>query len=288
MLKYLGRALLALLYGGGVLSAVFLFLCAVGVLSPQVVADALSISPRPQAAGQTVLSPAVEQAPPAPPERFRQVEPEELDQVRAGEGVVLTMKAPDGQLGYISALELAADCAASSGTAGRNEALYALNQREGVYSVALVSCLRDDALVDHRPALALQRVSGSPWRDAQGGGWLNPASEEVQAYLGGICAELAGLGFDEIVLVDCAYPTEGALACLKPYTDRAQTLEGFCRKLEEEMAQFPVKLSVVGCADYAQADSLSGQTAAVLASFPGRVWAREPEALGAFEAVALP
>ena len=30
MLKYLGRALLALLYGGGVLSAVFLFLCAVG------------------------------------------------------------------------------------------------------------------------------------------------------------------------------------------------------------------------------------------------------------------
>ena len=40
MLKYLGRALLALLYGGGVLSAVFLFLCAVGVLSPQVVADA--------------------------------------------------------------------------------------------------------------------------------------------------------------------------------------------------------------------------------------------------------
>lgn len=293
MLKYLGRAFLALLYGGGVLSAVFLVLCAAGVLSPQVVAEALSLSPRPQEAGQAVIAPATAEAeeestPPAPPEQLRRVELEELDQVHAGEGIVLTMKAPDGQLNYISALPLAADCAASSGAAGRNETLYRLNQRDGVYCVALVSCLRDDTLAGYQPELALQRVSGSPWRDAGGGAWLDPASEEVQAYLGGICAELAGLGFDEIVLTDCAYPSEGPLSTLKPYPDRAKVLETFCRGLEEDLAQYSVKLSVVGCADYAQADNLSGQTAAVLASFPGRVWAEEPEALGAFEAVEMP
>lgn len=288
MIKYLGRALLALLYSGGVLSAVFLLLCALGVLSPQVVAEALALTPRTQETFSSAVLPEPE-TPEAPPVQLRRLEPEALDQVRAGEGVLLTMKAPDGQLGYISALSLAADSGASSGAAGRNQALYALNRREGVYTAALVSCLRDDAVTAYAPDLALQRQSGSPWRDGEGGGWLDPAREEVQAYLSGICGELAGLGFDEIILTDCAYPTAGPLSALRPYPDRSAVLEAFCRRLEEDLAEYPVRLSVVGCGDYAQADSLSGQSAAVLASFPGRVWAEEdPAALGAFHASVLP
>ncbi len=39
--------------------------------------------------------------------------------------------------------------------------------------------------------------------------WLDPTQETVQAYLIGLCRELADLGFDEILLTHCAYPTQG-------------------------------------------------------------------------------
>lgn len=44
-------------------------------------------------------------------------------------------------------------------------------------------------------------------------------------YLVGVCRELADLGFDEIVLTHCAYPTAGAVACLRPLGDKTGTLE---------------------------------------------------------------
>ena len=46
---------------------------------------------------------------------------------RGSDGVVLSMKDPDGTLGYVSALALAADIHASSGDPDRNQALRALN-----------------------------------------------------------------------------------------------------------------------------------------------------------------
>lgn len=290
VLTRMGRVLLALLYGAGGLSGIFLLLCALGVLSPQVVADALGLEVLESPPGQAVLAPAqVEVRDNPPPEALRPLALESLEDALPGEAVLLDMKPPDGQLGYISALPLAADCGASSGAAERNQALYRLTHRAGGYTAALVSCLRDDALSGYAPGYALRRVSGSVWRDPEGIGWLDPASEEVREYLRGVCLELAALGFDEVILTDCAYPTAGALESLRPCEDRSEALEAFCRQLEEALAEYPeVKLSVVGCGDYGEAESLSGQTAGVLASFPGRVWAEDPEALAAFGAAELP
>ena len=48
----------------------------------------------------------------------------------------------------------------------------------------------------------------------------------------GVCRELADLGFDEIVLTHCAYPTEGAVECLRPLGDKTGALEKLLRQFQ--------------------------------------------------------
>ena len=188
-----------------------------------------------------------------------------------------------------NALPLAADAGASSGDPDRNEVLRALNDTPGLYTVAQVSCLRDSALVREEPGLSLHRVSGSPWLDESRQGWLDPAQPQVQSYLIGLCRELAQLGFDEILLTDCGFPTQGDLDSLRAVEEKEETLETFCRQLQGALADTPVTLSVMGQRDSVTADPVSGQTTALLATF-GRVWtqAEDQEALAAFDPVVLP
>lgn len=286
------RVFLTLLYAAGGISGVFLLLCALGVLSPEGIGVWLGRVPDPvPAAQQEVLSTNIADS---VDKQFQALPLEALDRAGAlageGKGLVLTMKAADGSLGYISALPLAADCGASSGAAERNQRLWQLNQREEVYSVAQVSCFRDGKLADYDRRLALCRPSGSVWRDGERLAWLDPTEELVQDYLIGICTELAQLGFDEILLTDCAYPTQGDLASLADTGERAAQLEAFCRRLQGALADYPLLVSVQGAGDFAQKGNQSGQTAALLASFPGRVWAAEADAaaLEAFRPVVLP
>lgn len=205
------------------------------------------------------------------------------------DGVVLSMKEPDGTLGYVSALALAADIHASSGDPDRNGALRALNDTPGLYTVAQVSCLRDGALGTAEPDLGLRRVSGSPWRDEAGQTWLDPTQETVQTYLIGLCRELADLGFDEILLTHCAYPTQGETDTLRDTAEREAALATFCRRLQGALADEDVTLSIQGQADSGSPDAPSGQTTGLLATF-GRVWAAEADqaALAAFDPVLLP
>lgn len=284
--RRVGRVLFGLLCGAGGVAGVFLLLYSLGVVEPE------EIFPRAD-------TPAVQTAAPVTvtEERtFRAVSLAVDDladavQVSQGfDGVVVTMKDPSGELNYVSALSLAADCGSSAADPDRNEAIRTMNRTEGLYTVAQVSCLRDDALAKAAPELTLKRVSGSPWRDDTGACWLDPSSGEVQTYLIGVCQELAQLGFDEIVLTGCAYPTQGAVEELRSQEDRAEVLETFCRRLQGALADFPIVLSVVGESDGEGLSRDSGQTAALLASFPGRVWSREEDqtALAVFQPVVLP
>lgn len=292
----LGRLLLGLVCSAGALAGCFLLLCALGVLSPGAISQQVTawLSPHQDTAPTT--GPAEISVPdPAPDGPFQAVflPLEALDSaqtIAAGyDGVVLPMKTGDGALGYVSSLPLAADTGASSGDPDRNQALRALNDTPGLYTVAQVSCLRDGALTRADPALALHRVSGSPWLDRGGQGWLDPTQAQVQNYLTGVCQELARLGFDEILLTDCAFPTQGDLDSLGTIPRREEVLETFCRQLQGALADYDVTLSVVGLADSTTAAPASGQTTALLATF-GRVWAAEEDAgaLAAFAPVALP
>lgn len=291
----IGRVLLVLLCSAGVLSGGFLLLCGLGVLSPAAISQQVSAWLHPPAASTPASAPAEDLSLPEENDPFKGVFLS-LDQLADAQtladgydGVILPMKTADGALGYVSALPLAADAGASSGDPDRNEVLRALNDTPGLYTVAQVSCLRDSALVREEPGLSLHRVSGSPWLDESRQGWLDPAQPQVQSYLIGLCRELAQLGFDEILLTDCGFPTQGDLDSLRAVEEKEETLETFCRQLQGALADTPVTLSVMGQRDSVTADPVSGQTTALLATF-GRVWtqAEDQEALAAFDPVVLP
>ena len=291
----IGRVLLVLLCSAGVLSGGFLLLCGLGVLSPAAISQQVSAWLHPPAASTPASAPAEDLSLPEENDPFQGVFLS-LDQLADAQtladgydGVILPMKTADGALGYVSALPLAADAGASSGDPDRNEVLRALNDTPGLYTVAQVSCLRDSALVREEPGLSLHRVSGSPWLDESRQGWLDPAKPQVQSYLIGLCRELAQLGFDEILLTDCGFPTQGDLDSLRAVEEKEETLETFCRQLQGALADTPVTLSVMGQRDSVTADPVSGQTTALLATF-GRVWtqAEDQEALAAFDPVVLP
>ena len=291
----IGRVLLVLLCSAGVLSGGFLLLCGLGVLSPAAISQQVSAWLHPPAASTPASAPAEDLSLPEENDPFQGVFLS-LDQLADAQtladgydGVILPMKTADGALGYVSALPRAADAGASSGDPDRNEALRALNDTPGLYTVAQVSCLRDSALVREEPGLSLHRVSGSPWLDESRQGWLDPAQPQVQSYLIGLCRELAQLGFDEILLTDCGFPTQGDLDSLRAVEEKEETLETFCRQLQGALADTPVTLSVMGQRDSVTADPVSGQTTALLATF-GRVWtqAEDQETLAAFDPVVLP
>ncbi|WP_417343982.1 putative glycoside hydrolase [Evtepia gabavorous] len=291
----IGRVLLVLLCSAGVLSGGFLLLCGLGVLSPAAISQQVSAWLHPPAASTPASAPAEDLSLPEENDPFQGVFLS-LDQLADAQtladgydGVILPMKTADGALGYVSALPLAADAGASSGDPDRNEALRALNDTPGLYTVAQVSCLRDSALVREEPGLSLHRVSGSPWLDESRQSWLDPAQPQVQSYLIGLCRELAQLGFDEILLTDCGFPTQGDLDSLRAVEEKEETLETFCRQLQGALADTPVTLSVMGQRDSVTADPVSGQTTALLATF-GRVWtqAEDQAALAAFDPVILP
>ena len=269
--------------GGG--AGIFLLLCAAGVVEPDTLGPSAP-EPAVAAAGWT--------APEPKPLRAAFLEPENLGMaVRAAKGkngVMVPMKGPDGKLAWVSALPRAADSGVSFPLPARNEAIRAMNGTAGLYTVAKISCFRDDAMASAYPSLALKRNSGSLWQDKDGHCRLDPSEPGVLSWCSGLCRELAELGFDEILLSDCAYPTgEGTEDLIRP-DDPAAVLDRFCRQLQKKLTDCPVVLSIEGVTKGGVLDPDSGQTSALLASFSGRVWTADgsSDTLAAFAPSVIP
>ena len=131
--------------------------------------------------------------------------------------VVLDMKTPEGRLNYISYQSLAA---LGNGDSDRVISLLGQLCSEGVRTVACMSCFRDDLLAE------------------QVGGWLDNADETVDSYLSGVTAELARMGFDEILLEH--WQTPGA--------SQTQT-EAFLHRMEQALEDTGAVLSVLTSGD---------------------------------------
>ena len=148
--------------------------------------------------------------------------------------------------------------------------------------MARVSCFKDDKLSDADRSLNITTNSGYRWTDPEGLKWSSPTSQTVRQYVAGVCAELAALGFDEILLDNAGYPTQGNLGYIKPGAayDRAQfsTVIGeFYKEVEEALSDYPeVRLSVATDRDTLEKgkDERSGQTVAALAQSADRLWVR--------------
>lgn len=263
-MHHITRILYLALCVSGLVSGAFLLLCCFGVVDPALLFQREETAVLPTSAPAEVSQP--EEAGAANAITLRTDQIDQAEALVAGhDTVVLPMQNEDGSLNYVSRLPLAVESGASWGDPARNQRLRALNERGELHTVAEISCLRDQVLIQNDPVLSLRRVSGSPWRDGAGYGWLDPAERRVEAYLIGVCRELADLGFDEIVLTHCAYPTEGAVECLRPLGDKTGALEKLLRQLQGAVADWETEISLRACADADEPDSASGQTEALLA-----------------------
>ena len=193
---------------------------------------------------------------------------------------ILTMKGIDGLLRFTSGQTIAQSVGASSGDTARNGDLTALCS--AMDTAAYVSCFRDNTAPYQNNRLALRTSIGN-WRGPGEIRWMTPENADVRAYLAGVCGELAGLGFDEIILDYAAFPTEGDLSLIltgdryNPDTF-SQTVDAFYQQVRQAVgtgADAPA-LSIVTDKTVLEQGSnpTSGQTLSGLCAAANRLYVK--------------
>lgn len=192
--------------------------------------------------------------------------------------LILEVKSRDGKLAWLSG-QAAAERSRVNGSQEATDAIRQWNQGE-VYTVARVCCFRDDSAPYFNNAMALRQGNGN-WRDELGLRWLSPANDRAQAYIAGLCGELAGLGFDEIVLEQFSFPTEGKVDRINrgdsydPARFTAE-LEDLLTQVRKAVEPYGTKLSLRVKRDtLAGAETLSGVTPQLLEKYAARIWAED-------------
>lgn len=198
----------------------------------------------------------------------------QLAQQQGADSVIVDMKNDKGQLGWSSQQALASARQTDAQDAQINEKLESWNQGD-VYTVARMSCFLDEA-VGSQMAYTLQTTSGYRWKDDAGMHWTDPSNQQVQNYLIELMTELARMGFDEIVLDHCGYPTQtdGPLGNIR-YGDQAaaQVMDGFLAKAAQALESYGTKLSLeVSQEQAAGQDSNSGLTPQSINQYAQRIW----------------
>ena len=203
-----------------------------------------------------------------------------VEQARAaGANVILfSMKGADGTLAFQTQSPLGA----AADTDGANQAISAFTAG-GNATAAWLSCFRDNTLPRVDRALSIHSSAGNWWDDEEIR-WSSPLSERTRAYVVELCRELAGLGFDELVLDNCSFPNRGTVSAIKQddnYDPDAltDTMETFFRELEAGLADYPeLKLSVVVSPALLRGEEDgSGLTLDLLKRYAARVFVELPQ-----------
>ncbi|MEG1682485.1 MAG: putative glycoside hydrolase [Oscillospiraceae bacterium] len=156
--------------------------------------------------------------------------------------VVVTVKRRGGQLLYPSTLP----AAVAAGAVGEAEAAIPGVVNEKLHRVARLNCFRDSlyAAADMEGA-GLCQETGYIWYDGQGEHWLNPGKPAARKYLCDIAVDCAKLGFDEILLTDFGYPTDGKLSKIDYGTEKpSAALTALLTELRTALAPYETQLSV--------------------------------------------
>lgn len=125
-------------------------------------------------------------------------------------------------------------------------ALEALTGQEDLYTVARISCFHDPKAANAEvESMGLKNTGGYIFYDGNNSQWLDPAKPAARQYLCALAEELAKLGFDEILLTDVSYPTEGKLDKIAyGDTPRAENLAAFLDEMAAILEPYDVTLSV--------------------------------------------
>ena len=205
---------------------------------------------------------------------------DQLEQAGA-DALILEMKDSQGDLAWQSGESLAA--LVTTGGEAVNAALEEWN-RGDVYTIARVCAFRDNTVPYQNNSVALKASYGN-WRDELGLRWLNPDSEKARSYLIGLCRELAQMGFDEIMLDQCWFPTQGKLDQIVKngsYADGrfAESVEDLFAQLSQAVEPYGTRLSVRLPKGYQGADAPGGLSAKCLETYVRRIWVDPAEEEG--------
>lgn len=159
--------------------------------------------------------------------------------------LVLQLKTSDGFFHYKSAVALA-DSYGVNGTEDIGEALFALKEK-GVYLVAEISTLHDDAMATRNTPLAMKTSAGAVVTDASGS-WLDPYHEGTRSYLVSILEELDALGFDEVLLTGLSFPQADDVVFSQTMTQRPSVVScvsTFALRMSRAARELELKCSAV-------------------------------------------
>ncbi len=213
-----------------------------------------------------------------------------LEQMAAagGDGLLFNMKAGDGTLGYVSSVSRAVSAKASAADPGLNEAIKTLTGGE-VYTIARVSCFKDNIVPRVDGSLSIRTNSGYKWRDEADLRWMNPSIPAARQYVTELCRELAELGFDEILLDDSGWPVRGHLEYIKigeayDPENLTEAVESFYQELCAALEETEVTLAIaVEATALSEEGDKSGQTAQLLGQYADKVYVLGAERVGESE-----
>lgn len=201
----------------------------------------------------------------------------ELARQAGADALVIDMKGDSGALGWKSGEAIARNVRANSQTENVNETLAQFLKETQLYTVARLSCFKD-GLVGADSGCALRDSGGNRWKDGAGALWSTPENNAVRSYLARAAAELAAMGFDEILLDSCGWPggDDGASVNGGPARDldrRTETMEKFLSETAQALEPYTTALAI-RCSDQTAAgrDDLTGLTPALLERYADRLW----------------
>ena len=194
---------------------------------------------------------------------------------------VYTVKAPDGSVYLDSQAVLPGALKTVEGTGA---AVGDMLKADGVYAVAEIACFRDPiAASAELESMGLKNTGGYVFYDGNSDRWLDPAKPAARQYLIDLASGCAAMGFDEILLTDVSYPTEGKLnkidygAAAAALPDSlTDEITSFLKQMQAALAEYDVKLSVLLPADLllsGDSTGVSGQSLAEIAPLADRICA---------------
>ena len=146
--------------------------------------------------------------------------------------VAVTVKDASGHVYFDSTLPAASGAVQTESTTAA--ALTAMTASD-TYAIARLSCLLDPiAAKADVEGMGLKNTGGYIFYDGNNLNWLDPSKPAARQYLCGLAKELAEMGFDEILLTDVSYPTEGKLDKIAyGETGKVQNLNAFLDEMDE-------------------------------------------------------
>lgn len=114
------------------------------------------------------------------------------------------------------------------------------------YAIARLSCFHDPKAANSDVEnLGLKNTGGYIFYDGRNSQWLDPAKPAAREYLCRLAQEAAAMGFDELLLTDISYPTEGKLDKIAyGETEKSANLTAFLEELRTALEPFGTTLSM--------------------------------------------